>query len=246
MTRQCLRHVPRESGRIGLVISAGGVGLPACHRPMTQPAHRRNPHVSEPQFPTITQYASPDLIAAIVYEGRDSGGDPRWAESGAPDVDTYRRWCGHMCGIACLRMALLARNSDAPTLFELLDGARKYGAYTEDPDSGAIHGLIYAPFAQYVGDVHALAAEVHPHLTVPGLLGLLDSGRLVMASVHKEIRRPENPAPGKGGHLVLVTGREGSTVQFRNPSGHTGQARSATLPVREFAEFFAGRGVSLA
>ncbi|MFF3859459.1 C39 family peptidase [Streptomyces sp. NPDC002209] len=201
--------------------------------------------MSEPHFPTITQYASPDLIAAIVYEGRDSADDPRWAESGAPDLDTYRRWCGHMCGIACLRMALLARNSDAPSLFELLDGARKYGAYTEDPDTGAIHGLIYAPFAQYVRDVHALAAEVHPHLAVPELLALLDTGRLVIASVHKEIRRPENPAPGKGGHLVLVTGRRGGTVQFRNPSGHTGQARSATLPVAEFARFFAGRGVSL-
>ncbi|MGW3494539.1 hypothetical protein [Streptomyces sp. NPDC001020] len=81
---------------------------------------------------------------------------------------------------------------------------------------------------------------------MPSLLDLLDEERLVMASVHKEIRRPENPAPGKGGHLVLVTGRQGDTVQFRNPSGHTEQARTASLPVAEFAEFFAGRGVSLA
>ncbi|MGW8781349.1 C39 family peptidase [Streptomyces sp. NPDC055796] len=197
-------------------------------------------------FPTVTQYASPDLIAAIVYDGHDGGADPRWAESGAPDLDTYRTWCGHMCGIACLRMALLARTGDAPSLFELLDGARKYGAYTEDADSGAIHGLIYAPFAQYVHDVHGMHAEVHPTLTEPDLLALLDSGRLVMASVHKEIRRPENPAPGRGGHLVLVTGRQGDTVHFRNPSGHTEQARTADLPLAEFGDFFAGRGLSLA
>ncbi|MEU9072102.1 C39 family peptidase [Streptomyces sp. NPDC048306] len=196
-------------------------------------------------FPTVTQYASPDLIAEFAYQGRDRAADPRWAESGAPDLDTYRTWCGHMCGIACLRMALLARNGDAPTLFELLEGARKYGAYTEDADTGAIHGLIYAPFAQYVHDVHHLHAEVHPTLTVSGLLALLDSGQLVMTSVHKEIRRPENPAPGKGGHLVLVTGRHADTVHFRNPSGHTEQARTAHLPAAEFAEFFAGRGVSL-
>ncbi|MCJ0875250.1 C39 family peptidase [Streptomyces sp. AP-93] len=202
--------------------------------------------MSELQFPTVTQYASPDLITAIAYEGHDRGDDPRWAESGAPDLDTYRRWCGHMCGIACLRMAILARHGDAPTLFELLDGARKYGAYTEDPDTGSIRGLIYAPFAQYVADAHhRVDAEVHPSLTVPDLLALLDSGRLVMTSVHKEIRRPENPAPGKGGHLVLVTGHHGDTLYFRNPSGHTEQARTATLPVAEFAEFFAGRGVSL-
>nr|WP_203695973.1 C39 family peptidase [Streptomyces rubrogriseus] len=185
------------------------------------------------------------MIAEFAYQGRDRAADPRWAESGAPDLDTYRTWCGHMCGIACLRMALLARNGDAPTLFELLEGARKYGAYTEDAETGAIHGLIYAPFAQYVHDVHHLHAEVHPTLTVSGLLALLDSGQLVMTSVHKEIRRPENPAPGKGGHLVLVTGRHADTVHFRNPSGHTEQARTAHLPAAEFAEFFAGRGVSL-
>lgn len=196
-------------------------------------------------FPTVTQYASPDLITAIVYDGHDRGDDPRWAESGAPDLDTYRTWCGHMCGIACLRMTLLARDGTAPTLFDLLDGARKYGAYTEDPDTGAIHGLIYTPFAQYVHDVHHLHAEVHPSLTVPGLLTLLDSGRLVMASVHKEIRRPQNPAPGKGGHLVLVTGRHEGTVHFRNPSGHTQQARTARMPTAAFAEFFSERGVSL-
>ncbi|KJY34737.1 C39 family peptidase [Streptomyces katrae] len=196
-------------------------------------------------FPTVTQYASPDLISAIVYDGHDQGADPRWAESGAPDADTYRTWCGHMCGIACLRMALLARDGDAPSLFELLDGARTYGAYTEDPDTGAIRGLIYAPFARYVQAVHRLHAQVHPTLPVPDLLALLDSGRLVMASVHREIRRPENPAPGKGGHLVLVTGRRGDTVHFRNPSGHTDRTRTASLPVAAFAEFFAGRGVSL-
>ncbi|MCX4869639.1 hypothetical protein OIC43_43165 [Streptomyces sp. NBC_00825] len=124
-------------------------------------------------------------------------------------------------------------------------GEASFGAYTEDPDTGAIRGLIYAPFAQYVLDVHPLGVEVHPNLTVPGLLGLLDVGRMVMASVHKEIRRPENPAHGKGGHLVLVTGRQGDTVHFRNPSGHTKQARTASLPAAEFAEFFGGRGVSL-
>ncbi|GAA0299840.1 C39 family peptidase [Streptomyces polychromogenes] len=196
-------------------------------------------------FPTVTQYASPDLISAIVYDGHDPGDDPRWAGTGAPDVDTYRTWCGHMCGMACLRMALLARTGDAPTLFELLDGARKYGAYVESADTGTIRGLIYAPFAQYVNDVHPLHAEVHPALPSADLLALLDSGRLVMASVHKEIRQPENRSPGKGGHLVLVTGRRGDTVFFRNPSGHTDQARTANLPLAEFTEFFAGRGVSL-
>ncbi|GAA3483035.1 hypothetical protein [Streptomyces yanii] len=57
-----------------------------------------------------------------------------------------------MCGITCPRMALLARSGDAPTMFELLDGARKCGAYTEDAHIGEIRGLIYALFVQYVDD----------------------------------------------------------------------------------------------
>jgi hypothetical protein len=150
-----------------------------------------------------------------------------------------------MCGIACLRMALLAGATEAPTMFELLAGARTYGAYTEDADTHTIRGLIYHPFAHYINDTYPMRAEVHPDLTVPHLLALLDAGRLVMASVHKEIRRPEQPAPGKGGHLVLVTGRHGDTVHFRNPSGHTSTARTARLPTTTFADFFAGRGLSL-
>ncbi|MFB7395148.1 peptidase [Streptomyces sp. NPDC056191] len=194
---------------------------------------------------TVTQFASPDLIHAIVYEGHDQGDDPRWPESGAPDADTYRRWCGHMCGIACLRMALLVRTGTAPTLFELLDGARRHGAYVEDDDTGAIRGMIYAPAAVYARTELGLQADVHPELPMPVLLDLLDEGRLVVASVHKEIRRPDRPAPGKGGHLVLVTHRQGDTLYFRNHPGATAGTRTARLDTATLARFFAGRGISL-
>ena len=56
--------------------------------------------------PWITQYATPPLIAAIAYEGHPPADDPAWRESGAPDQETYGRWCARLCGMACLRMAL--------------------------------------------------------------------------------------------------------------------------------------------
>lgn len=56
---------------------------------------------------------------------------------------------------------------------------------------------------------------------------------------------PHLPAPGRGGHLVLVIGYDGQGLHFRNPSGHTPAARSAVLPEVDFERFFAGRGVSL-
>ncbi|MET8376277.1 peptidase [Streptomyces microflavus] len=194
--------------------------------------------------PVHTQFATAELVGAIVEGGLDPAGDPGWAESGAGSREEYARWAGHLCGMTCLRMAL---GADAPSLFELRDGALKYGAYTEDGD-GTIRGLVYAPFAEYVGEVYGREATVHRHLEVDAIPALLDAGRTVLASVHYGIRHPERPAPGRGGHLVLVTARtaDGSGLHFHNPSGTDAGTRSAVLPLAKFERFFAGRGVSLA
>ncbi|MBT2539782.1 C39 family peptidase [Streptomyces sp. ISL-44] len=200
--------------------------------------------MSELAFPTVTQYASPDLIEAIAYQGHAPADDPRWKESGAPDHATYTRWCTQICGIACLRMILLRRDGHAPTLFDLLDGARKYGAYTENTDTRTIRGLIYAPFADYVHAELGLVADVHGSLPAGKLIDLLDAGQTVMGSVHKEIRRPDQPAPGRGGHLVLVTGHKNGAVRFRNPSGHTTETRNAELPIDVFTTFYGQRGIA--
>jgi len=197
------------------------------------------------QVPSLTQFASPDLVERIVYGELDRAADPAWAQSGAVTLDDYARWCGHLCGLTCLRMAL---GPSAPSLFELRDGALKYGAYTESEEGGGgtIHGLIYAPFAEYVRDVHGVNATVHRHLTVEEIVGLLDEGRSVMVSVHYEIRRPHRPSPGRGGHLVLVTGRSADGgLHLHNPSGIDAGTRMADMALVDFEPFFAGRGVSL-
>ncbi|MFD4034651.1 peptidase [Streptomyces sp. NPDC058637] len=193
--------------------------------------------------PVHTQFASPGLVGAIVEGGLDPAEDPGWADSGAASPEEYGRWAGHLCGMTCLRMAL---GAGAPSLFALRDGALEHGAYTEDAE-GVIRGLVYAPFAAYVSEAHGLDAVVHRHLSPAGITGLLDEGRSVMASVHYGIRHPELPAPGRGGHLVLLTSRtaDGTGVHFHNPSGTTAATRAADLPLPVFERFFAGRGVSL-
>jgi hypothetical protein len=193
--------------------------------------------------PSITQYASPSLIAAMTYAGHPRTEDPRWRESGAPDLETYAAWCSRWCGMACLRMALLARDGAAPTLYELAVGSEKYGAYTDEP--GRPGGLIYRPFAAYAWDQHRLLAEVIAELDPGRLAAELDAGRLVIASVHPEIRRPQNDPPGTGGHLVLATGHDGGAVTFHNPSGHTPDTVVATLPLPVFDRFAARRGIAL-
>jgi len=215
---------------------------PSCCADAPPRGAARPPH--DP-VPVVTQYASPGLIGAIAYHQHDPAQDPDWARSGAPTRAVYGRWCRHLCGMACLRMTLLHRDGWAPALFGLLDGARSYGAYTED-DDGQIKGLIYAPFAQYVKDRHGLDAVVHRELTMDGLARALDAGHMVMASVSKEIRRPHVVPERRGGHLVLVIGRHpDGRLAVRNPSGHTEGARSGLLPADRFARFFGGRGISL-
>jgi hypothetical protein len=191
-----------------------------------------------------SQYMTPDLIEAIAYGGADPADDPRWPRSGARTREEYGRWCRHCCGMACLQMVLHHRDGHAPPMLELLRGCVSYGGYVETGDT--IKGLYYAPFADYVRAEHGLDATVYPHLALDEMPELLAAGRLVMVSVHKEIRRPHLPAPGRGGHLVLVTGFDQGVVQFCNPSGHTGAAQRAALPVETFGSFFAGRGIALA
>ncbi|MGF1646053.1 MAG: C39 family peptidase [Kineosporiaceae bacterium] len=198
---------------------------------------------SHTNVPLVTQYATPGLIDAVAYGGLDPADDPAWAETGARDLADYARWCRHACGMACLRMALLHRDGHAPPLFELLRAGLPHGTYVAE--QGTIRGLYYAPFVTYVREAHGLDGHVHHDLGADGIRREIARGRLVMASVHKEIRRPERPAPGRGGHLVLVTGFEAHTLTFHNPSGHRSDTRVATLPTSVFESFFARRGVTL-
>ena len=119
----------------------------------------------------------------------------------------------------------------------------EYGAYTDEP--GRPGGLIYRPFAEYARDKHGLRADVITELSPARLIAELDEGRLVIASVHPEIRRPHSDPPGTGGHLVLVTGHAHGLVTFHNPSGHTPEAVVAALPMPVFDRFAAHRGIAL-
>ncbi|MFD7477462.1 hypothetical protein ACFV8Z_36460 [Streptomyces sp. NPDC059837] len=82
-------------------------------------------------------------------------------------------------------------------------------------------------------------------LGMPGPAEQLNAGRLVTASVSKEIRRPEHAPQRRGGHLVLLIGHDQGRIVFRDPSGHTPQARAAVMDMKEFELFFGGRAISL-
>ncbi len=187
--------------------------------------------------PYFAQWESPELVGEFLA-GRDATTDPRWAESGAADAAEYARWAEHLCGMACLKMAMAARG-EAHSIHDLRRAVQPLGGYVEQPD-GFIRGLIYAGAVRWLNGRHIAARTV---LDAP--MPALAPGEFYIASVHAGIRTPEVEPPRKGGHLVLVFGTdEAGRWRFHNPSGiGAAQQRDVRLSPEAFSRFHADRGI---
>ncbi len=194
--------------------------------------------------PYRAQWESADLVRAFLA-GRDAATDPLWPASGARDAAEYARWAEHLCGCACLQMALGARGRHIPPIHAIRRAVQDRGGYVEAPD-GAIRGLVYAGAVAWLA-AQDIAARTLLDLAAEELPPLLRDGAMFIASVHPGIRRPETPPPSRGGHLVLVFGMDAAgALRLHNPSGGTPATREdARLLPAEFAPFFAGRGILL-
>ncbi len=192
--------------------------------------------------PYRAQWESPDLVAAFLA-GRDPATDPRWRDSGAASAAEYAIWAEHLCGCACLQMALGARGRPVPPIHAIRRAVQAEGGYVAAPD-GAIRGLVYAGAVAWLAG-QGIAARVVTEIGAEEIAGLLVPGALFIASVHPAIRRPGAEPPARGGHLVLVFGvAPDGALRFHNPSGDTKATQAdARLPSDRFARFFAGRGI---
>ncbi|WP_211855136.1 cysteine peptidase family C39 domain-containing protein [Plastoroseomonas hellenica] len=194
--------------------------------------------------PYFAQWESPELVGAFITGAADPARDPRWAEAGAATPAEYARWAEHLCGMACLRMALAARGVTV-TPFALMRRALARGGYVETGDGG-IRGLIYAPAVAMLVEEFRVPAQVVTEIEAADIAGLIAApGDGFVASVHPGIRDPRADPPYRGGHLVLVhaVAPDGALV-FHNPSGDTPESqRDVRLPAADFARFFAGRGI---
>ena len=201
-----------------------------------------------PPVPYYSQWESRDLTLAVLSEGAEAAllRDPAWRGSGARTVEEYARWAGHACGMACLKMILAAGTGTAVPTLELARLCTEYGGYVVNPENGAIKGMIYAPFVTFIDERLGIKGEVVTGVTASDLPGLMRRSQFFMASVHHTIRWPDREAPGKGGHLVLVTAASPDRIVFHNPSGHDPASQeNVALPLPVFDHFFAGRGVRI-
>lgn len=195
--------------------------------------------------PFFGQWESRELIGAILAKEMRAAQDPLWPRSGARDAEDYDRWSWHLCGTACVRMALAGFGIAPPPLLDLARAIARHGGYVEEAD-GWIRGLIYAPCIAMLEQQYGIAAEIildHPAEAIPDLL---NGAAAYIASVHPAIRAPATEPPSRGGHLVLVFAAEDGVLRFHNPSGDTRATQEdVAMPIAAFARFHAGRGILL-
>ncbi|WEB44195.1 C39 family peptidase [Streptomyces yunnanensis] len=194
--------------------------------------------------PYHSQWASPELVPALLAGTTSATEDPRWPEYGARTPEEYAWWSWRLCGMACLRMALEFWRHSAPTAMELAAECLDAGAYVRHAEG--LHGLIYAPFAAYAERRWGLSAESRPDLPREEIPALVGAGRLVLLSVHPSIRDADPEPPRRGGHLVLAVGVTPDHVVIHNPSGLPGHSQEfAHVEWRRLDRVYAGRGVVL-
>jgi hypothetical protein len=195
--------------------------------------------------PYFSQWESGELAARFADGSLALADDPRWAASGARTAAEYAYWANKVCGLACLKMILAGREQPVPPMMTLVEKALSWKAYI--PQGDRVAGLIYRPFADWVGAEYGIGVEVAPDLPLTALTAAAAAGTLVIASVHAWIRWPDREPPARGGHLVLVTGTGDGLLRLHNPSGiPPASQRDALVPAADFARFYAGRGMLVA
>jgi hypothetical protein len=158
-----------------------------------------------------------------------------WDAHGGAVLGDRAEWSDRACGMAALRMILLAYRRTAPSLTELVRLGVHHGALT---DQGWLHAGI-ARLAEGFGiPARALAAGA------PDLPGYLDAAPVIVSVTE---RFPQDGR--KGGHLVVAPGyhetpARNPDILIRDPSGW-GQTCDR-VPLSRLAASYSGRCITFA
>ncbi|MBK9729061.1 MAG: C39 family peptidase [Saprospiraceae bacterium] len=198
--------------------------------------------------PYVSQFANPDYAEKILRNRVEMTSDPNWRETGAESEQEYAKWVLNICGMACLSMALRYFKCKVEGTIILAKDAFRYQVFKEK--NKGLSGMHYKEFCIWVRN-YGLNAVIYTSLGIRGLQKLLSDGKLIIASVHPDIReyRTLNDSSKKGGHLVLLIGydKQKNTLIFHNPSGFSSNntQNNQEILVPKFLEYFAGRGIAI-
>lgn len=156
-----------------------------------------------------------------------------WERDGGAELGDRIEWSNRACGMADLRMILLAYGKPAPTVTELLK-------------LGVAHGALTGR-----GWIHAGLAEIAEQLGVPGRAEPVPAGelldRLTVAPLIVSVTERFPDDGRRGGHLVIVHGHTdpgpaGPAVFIRDPSAW-GQEHDR-VPLARLAASYTGRAIT--
>lgn len=154
-----------------------------------------------------------------------------WEQHGGWTLGDRLEWSNRACGMAALRMILLAYTGASPSVTELLKLGEKRGARVE---RGWVHTAL-ADLAREFG----VSAEAQP---VPAE----ELGQRLLAAPLIISVTEQFPQDGRrGGHLVIARGYEDGhvpTVHFRDPS-KWGQSCDR-LPLSRVCASYSGRAIT--
>ena len=162
--------------------------------------------------------------------------DPgEWDAHGGAALGDRAEWSDRACGMAALRMILLAYHRPAPPLTELVALGVREGALTD-------RGWLHAGIARLAGQF-GIPARAQP-VAAPDLPGHLAAAPVIVSVTEK---LPDDGR--KGGHLVVARGyhdtRPGDPdILFRDPSGW-GQTCDR-VPLSRLAASYSGRAITFA
>ncbi|MDQ0605810.1 ABC-type bacteriocin/lantibiotic exporter with double-glycine peptidase domain [Streptomyces canus] len=160
--------------------------------------------------------------------------DPaEWDLHGGWALGDRIQWSNRACGLASLRMTLLAYGREAPTVTELLKLAVKHEVLTP-------RGALHAGIASLATDL-GVPSTAEP-VPVEDLTARLDHAPLIV-SVTEQF-----PDDGRvGGHLVILRGYDDGldpTIHFRDPSAW-GQTHDR-VPLSRVSASYTGRAITFA
>jgi hypothetical protein len=193
-----------------------------------------------------SQFASADDALLFASRQKPLRQDANWPLSGADSLDEYCLWAAHCCGMACLLMIIGMRQADL-TVIGLAKACERFGGYHKAGHTIAEPGLHYHAFVRFLRETFGLEARVFPIMTRKDILQCLEAGQVVMVSVHPSIYAPHQKSPGRGGHLVLITGfdQDRQSFTYNDPAGPPDRRQGVTITYADFERFFGHKGIAL-
>ncbi len=198
--------------------------------------------------PYVPQFATPTLINDYIHNNYDGTQDPNWRSFGAEDPADYAFWCGRVCALTCLKMALQAQTGSAPNLWELVQKGLQHDGYRVYDDQGQLidEGWYVAAQIKLAAD-YGLEMLGHSYAPLVAMCQPILDGQLVAAAVSPEVGERTPNWQRYGGHLVLVYGftwknRRLHSLHLHNPSGRYPELQAgAIIPATRFKKLYAHR-----